>query len=120
MNNDAPSLPDTLHGPLDEAQALYQALLAGTHGPLTQAQRASIETANGCAGQLRDLVDSTPNAPKLRMRTLVIAIYSGAEMLIRGAGGPLNAPQLEQAKRIRDLATTLRTIVDSAGGPKVD
>lgn len=118
MTNDAISLADALHGPLDEVQALYQTLLAGTHGPLTQAQRASIETANGCAGQLRDLVNSTPDAPKLRMRTLVIAIYSGAEMLIRGAGGPLNAPQLEEAKHIRDLATALRKIVDNAGGAK--
>jgi hypothetical protein len=105
---------DALREPLDEAQHLYEALLAGAHGPLTQAQRASIETAKSCAGQLRDLVTSTPDAPKLRMRTLVIAIYSGAEMLIRGAGGPLNAPQLENAKRIRDLATALRKIVDSA------
>ncbi|MCC7205769.1 MAG: hypothetical protein IT323_00590 [Anaerolineae bacterium] len=110
----------TLFQPLDEVQTLYQTLLAGAHGPLTQAQRTSIETATGCAGQLRDLVTSMPDAPKLRMRTLVIAIYSGAEMLIRGAGGPLNAPQLEEAKRIRDLATTLRKIVDGAGNAKSD
>lgn len=113
MYNEAAIMINTLHEPLDEVQTLYQTLLSGAHGPLTQAQRASIETAKSCAGQLRDLIDSTPNAPKLRMRTLVIAIYSGAEMLIRGVGGPLNAPQLENAKRIRDLATALRKIVDS-------
>lgn len=103
-----------LHETLAEIQRLYQGLLAGAHGPLNDAQRASAETANNCAGQLRDLINAIPDAPKLRLRTLVIGIYSGAEMLIRGMGGPLSAAQLECARHIRELATQVRKIVDGA------
>jgi hypothetical protein len=103
---------DALTSTLDEVQQLCDSLLAETDGAVTAAQRASLDAALDCARRLRDALTAPSPTTRLQLRTLVIGIYSGAEMLIRGRSGPLNSRQLQKMSRVRHLANTLRQAID--------
>ncbi len=106
---------DNLPISVEEVVQRFSTLLDGACGPLNDRHKTYAVTALRCAERMRVLLDSYyPKAvSRHELRTMALGIVGGAELLIRDNGGRLTAEQLAYVRRIRTLAATIRSGVDT-------
>jgi hypothetical protein len=106
---------DNLPLSVEEVVQRFSTLIDGNCGPLNDRHKTYALTALRCAERMRVLLTShQPRAiSRIELRTMALGIAGGAELLIRDNGGRLTAEQLAYVRRIRTLAASIRSGVDT-------
>ncbi len=107
---------DNLPMSVEEVVQRFSTLLDGACGPLNDRHKTYAVTALRCAERMRVLLSAYyPHkaVSRVELRTMALGIVGGAELLIRDNGGRLTSAQLAYVRRIRTLAATIRSGVDT-------